>query len=76
TNRESFNSTRFGLELAAALEKLYPGKIRLGANERLIANRKTIKQLEGGRDPRLIALEQDEEIKTFLAQREKYLLYR
>jgi len=76
TNRESFNSTRFGLELAAALEKLYPGKIQLAANERLIANRRIIKQMEAGRDPRLIALEQDEEIKTFLARREQHLLYK
>ena len=32
TNRDEFDSTRFGLEVAYALEKLYPGKISVDAN--------------------------------------------
>ncbi len=76
TNREAFNSTRLGLELAAALLNLYPGKIRLSANEKLIGNRKTIRELEAGRDPRLIVQGQEETLREFLIKREKYLLYR
>ena len=38
TNRELFDSTRLGLELAAALAKLYPGKIDFTASRRLIGS--------------------------------------
>jgi uncharacterized protein YbbC (DUF1343 family) len=76
TNREAFNSTRLGLELAAALLKLYPDKLRLSSNEKLIGNRKTIRELEAGRDPRLIAQRQEEAVGEFLRRREKYLLYK
>jgi uncharacterized protein YbbC (DUF1343 family) len=76
TSREAFNSTRLGLELAAALLQLYPGKIRLPANQELIGNRKTIQDLEAGDDPRLIEQEQEETLRGFLRRREKYLLYK
>jgi uncharacterized protein YbbC (DUF1343 family) len=76
TNRDAFNSTRLGLELAAALLNLYPGKLRLSANEKLIGSRKTIRELEAGRDPRLIAQRQEETLGEFLRRREKYLLYK
>jgi uncharacterized protein YbbC (DUF1343 family) len=76
TNREAFNSARLGLELAAALLKLYPGKIQLSANEKLIGNRKTIQDLEAGCDPRLIAQGNQETVEEFLTRREKYLLYK
>jgi uncharacterized protein YbbC (DUF1343 family) len=76
TNREGFNSTRLGLELAVALEKLYPGKIRFTVNQKLIANRRTVRDLERGRDPRILAAEQAEALAGFLAQRQRYLLYR
>jgi uncharacterized protein YbbC (DUF1343 family)/CubicO group peptidase (beta-lactamase class C family) len=76
TNREAFNSTRWGIELAGALQKLYPGKIRFAVNEKLIGNRKTIKELTAGRDPRSIVQEQEGDLVEFLRLREQYLLYR
>ena len=51
TNRELFDSTRLGLELAAALEKLYPGKIDFSACARLIGSDDVIRRLEAGEDP-------------------------
>ncbi len=76
TSRDAFDSTRLGLELAAALAKLYPGKIDLQANLRLIGNRKVVQEIEKGRDPRLLLQDQREEIGEFLKQRENYLLYK
>src|SRR5262249_5758065 len=36
THRDLFDATRLGLELAVALQKLYPGKVDFAANKRLI----------------------------------------
>ncbi len=38
TNREAFDSTRLGIEVAAALEKLYPGKLDFEKCRYLIGN--------------------------------------
>jgi uncharacterized protein YbbC (DUF1343 family) len=76
TDRERFNSFRLGIELMTQLEKLYPGKIAFEKNERLIGSRKVIEQIRKGVDPRIIEAGIEEELKKFLALREKYLLYR
>ena len=76
TNRESLDSARLGLEIASALLKLYPGQISLDANRNLIGNQDTVRALMNGDDPRLIRQQQQDALQTFLALREKYLLYR
>jgi uncharacterized protein YbbC (DUF1343 family) len=76
TNRESLDSARLGLEIAAALLKLYPGHISLDANRNLIGNEETLRALKNGEDPRVIRQQQQDALQTFLALREKYLLYR
>ena len=76
TSREAFDSERLGLEIAAALLKLYPGKINLDEDLKLIGSRETIAALRQGTDPRLIRTKEDESLKTFVAMREKYLIYR
>lgn len=74
-NREQFSAVRLGLELAYALEKLYPGKIDLQKCRFLIGNRKVIDQMKAGEDPRTIETAIDEQIKTFLDRRRPYLIY-
>jgi uncharacterized protein YbbC (DUF1343 family)/CubicO group peptidase (beta-lactamase class C family) len=76
TDRESFNSSRLGLELAAALLRLYPGKLDLGRNARLIGNRAVLEALAKGEDPRRILEEQQDALQDFLGRRDAYLLYR
>jgi uncharacterized protein YbbC (DUF1343 family) len=76
TNREAFDSSRLGLEIAAALLKLYPGKIPLEADRALIGNAETIRALAAGEDPEAIRQRQQDAMQPFLALREKYLLYR
>jgi uncharacterized protein YbbC (DUF1343 family)/CubicO group peptidase (beta-lactamase class C family) len=76
TNRESLDSARLGLEVAAALLQLYPGQISLDVNRNLIGNAETIRALTNGEDPRLIRQQQQDALQPFLALREKYLLYR
>lgn len=75
TNREILDSSRLGLEVAAALLKLYPGKVLISANQKLIGNDETIRRLEAGEDPTLILESQRDRLREFLELRQKYLLY-
>jgi uncharacterized protein YbbC (DUF1343 family)/CubicO group peptidase (beta-lactamase class C family) len=76
TNRDMFDATRLGLELGAALQKLYPGKIDFGANKRLIGSDDVVRQLQGGEDPRNIQQSFQDGVAEFARIREKYLLYK
>jgi uncharacterized protein YbbC (DUF1343 family) len=76
TDREVFDSERLGLEIAAALQKLYPGKVSFPTNRILIGEDETIRALAAGDDPRAIRQRQEHSVQKFLALREKYLLYR
>lgn len=75
TNRELFSSVRLGLEIAGALQKLYPGKIDLETCRLLIGNRKTIESLKNGEDQRTIEQGLEEGVAGFLERRKAYLLY-
>jgi uncharacterized protein YbbC (DUF1343 family)/CubicO group peptidase (beta-lactamase class C family) len=76
TNRESLDSVRLGLEVAAALQKLYPGKISFESNVKLIGNQTVVQALAAGDDPRSIQQNLEAPLQDFLKMREKYLLYR
>jgi uncharacterized protein YbbC (DUF1343 family)/CubicO group peptidase (beta-lactamase class C family) len=76
TDRERFDSTRLGLEVASALEKLYPGRIQWDVDRFLIGNHETIDALKAGVDPRTIVPQLEERLAPFAEQREKYLIYR
>jgi uncharacterized protein YbbC (DUF1343 family)/CubicO group peptidase (beta-lactamase class C family) len=76
TNRELFDSTRLGLELASALQKLYPGKLDLALDRKLIGSDDVISRLSSGEDPRSIQQNLMDQIAAFVKRREPYLLYR
>ncbi len=76
TSRERLDSARLGLEIAAALLKLYPGKISLESDRKLIGNEEVLRALAAGDDPQAIRQRQQDAIQPFLVLREKYLLYR
>jgi uncharacterized protein YbbC (DUF1343 family) len=76
TDRNSLNSARLGLEIAFALEKLYPGKIDYEGNRRLIGSRKAIAAMKSAQDPRTTMEEMEEDVRAFVARRAKYLLYK
>jgi uncharacterized protein YbbC (DUF1343 family) len=76
TSRELFSSVRFGLELAYALERLYPGKIDFELNKSLIGNRKVLGELKAHDDARNIEQRlREEDVEKFLARRRPFLLY-
>jgi uncharacterized protein YbbC (DUF1343 family) len=76
TDREAFGSTRLGLEVAAAIQKLFPGKLDFAINKKLIGNPGTIQRILAGEDPRTIQDQEADELAGFMARRAKYLLYR
>jgi uncharacterized protein YbbC (DUF1343 family) len=76
TNRESFDSARLGFDIASALLKLYPVKISLETDRKLIGNEQVMRALAAGEDPESIRQQQQEALEGFLRLREKYLLYR
>jgi uncharacterized protein YbbC (DUF1343 family)/CubicO group peptidase (beta-lactamase class C family) len=74
-DREGFSSLRLGLELAYALQKLYPGKIDWSLNRTLIGSDEVIQAISKMEDPRNLEPRIQESLAGFLAQRARYLLY-
>jgi uncharacterized protein YbbC (DUF1343 family) len=75
TDRDQLDSIRLGLEVAHALQKLYPGKIDFEASKQLIGNRKVIDALKAGDDPRVIEQGLMNDIAGFMNRRRPFLLY-
>ena len=73
TDREAFSSVRLGLELARAYAELYPGRIALERNQKLIGNNEVIRGISVGADVFNAA---QSGLDPFLEVRRKYLLYR
>jgi uncharacterized protein YbbC (DUF1343 family) len=73
--RDRVESTRLGLEIAAALFELYPGRVQLAETARLIANQQAIRAIEGNENPNSIWSVWEMEKEGFLEIRSRYLLY-
>jgi uncharacterized protein YbbC (DUF1343 family) len=74
-NRDLFDSTRLGLEVAAAIQKLYPGKMDFAGGAKLIGGNDAIRRLAAGEDPRTIEESFATQVTEFVQLRAKYLLY-
>jgi uncharacterized protein YbbC (DUF1343 family)/CubicO group peptidase (beta-lactamase class C family) len=74
-NREQFSSIRLGLELAYALQKLYPGKVDFDACRYSIGSRKVIEAMKAGADPGTIEQSFSEDVRLFVERRRPFLLY-
>jgi uncharacterized protein YbbC (DUF1343 family) len=75
TDRAIFDAERLGLEVAGALLKLYPGKIKLDANRTLIGSDHVMTRLRNGDDSRQVWLDDEAGLAPFLEMRQRYLLY-
>jgi uncharacterized protein YbbC (DUF1343 family) len=75
TDRDRFNAAGFGLEIAYALQTLYPGKIDFEACARLIGSRAVVEALKAGADPAAIAALTDPAVTAFQLRRAGSLLY-
>ena len=75
TDRESFDSTRLGIEIAVALQTLYPGKIDFEKCKDLIGNRETITALQQGKEAIEIYTEAQAGASKFVERQKPFLLY-
>ncbi len=73
--RDQLDAPELGMELAAALHKLYPLGYDLTKMNQLLANHAAFAALQAGEDPRRIADDWRDQVDQFMDLRVKYLLY-
>ena len=75
TDRNALDAPELGIELAAALKKLYPADYKIERMPELLVNQAAYDALMAGRDPRRIAQDWQEDLEKFEVIRKKYLIY-
>ncbi len=75
TNREQLDAPGLGLELAAALHKVYPLGYDFGHMGPILANKADMSALQAGEDPNRIRENDRDNLEQFMDLRLKYLLY-
>jgi uncharacterized protein YbbC (DUF1343 family)/CubicO group peptidase (beta-lactamase class C family) len=75
TDRDAFNSAKFGLELGTALAKMYPGRMNWMGNLRLVGSRSTLEKVEQASDPAAIESIAARGFPEFQQKRSTFLLY-
>ncbi len=76
TDRTVLDAPELGIELAAALRKLYPDQWKVDLMLKLLANREVYDAVVRGDDPRAIAQGWQDDLEKFKELRQKYLLYK
>lgn len=76
TDREHVESVRLGIELACAIEKLYPNKVDWSTAKKLIGSDDTVRRIDAGEDAVSIMKTLDGPLSEFKKVRAKYLIYR
>jgi uncharacterized protein YbbC (DUF1343 family) len=75
SDRNALDTPALGIELAAALVKLYPKQFDAAKMKSLLANDKELGKLEKGMDPKRIAAGWRGDLRRFGKLRRQYLLY-
>ena len=75
TDRTALNAPRLGIELAAAIHRLYPERFLIEHTLGLIGSRETLNAIEEGVDPRIVSAQWQAGLEAFKMMRAKYLLY-
>ncbi len=76
TNRDAFNSVRTGIEIAAALRKLYPSDWQVDKYGRLLVNAEIHDMMKRGDSPENIEKAINSKNDDFAKRRASYLLYK
>ena len=76
TNRAVFSSVRTGLEIAAALRKLYPNDWQVDKFGRLLVNAEVLELVKRGESPEAIEAAVKPKLDDFMRRRALYLLYK
>ncbi|MGA9391530.1 MAG: serine hydrolase [Candidatus Sulfotelmatobacter sp.] len=75
TDRNALDGPELGIELASALQKLYPADYKIERITELLVNQAAYDGLLAGKDPRRIAQDWQEDLEKFEQVRKKYLIY-
>lgn len=76
TNRDFLDAPELGIELAAALLKLYPQQFHMEKMIDILANQAVYDALAHGEDPHRISLDWQDDLQNFEKLRERYLTYK
>ena len=74
--RDTLDAPELGLEIAAALKKLYPADFKMVRMADLLVNQAVLDALTSGQDPRRIAQDWMVQVNGFAKRRAPYLLYK
>lgn len=74
--RNAFDGPELGIELASALHKLYPEQFHMERMIELLVNQSVYDAISTGEDPRRIAEDWREPLRSFEQLRQKYLIYK
>jgi uncharacterized protein YbbC (DUF1343 family) len=75
-DRNALDAPELGIELAAALHKLYPQQWRLEKMMDILVSQAVFDAIAQGQDPRRIAQDWQEKLQEFTKIREKYIIYK
>jgi uncharacterized protein YbbC (DUF1343 family)/CubicO group peptidase (beta-lactamase class C family) len=76
TNRKAFESVRTGIEIAAALRKLYPNDWQVDRYGRLLVNAEMLEMMKSGSTPEAMEKAWQAGLDEFKKRRAPYLLYK
>lgn len=76
TDRTVLDAPELGIELAAALRKLYPDNWKMEHMITILSNQQVFDALAAGEDPRSIAQGWQDDLEKFKELRQKYLIYK
>jgi uncharacterized protein YbbC (DUF1343 family)/CubicO group peptidase (beta-lactamase class C family) len=74
-DRQTLDPTELGVELTAALWKLFPHDFEIDKTLPLIGARWVLREIQAGEDPRRIVYDWQKPLQEFRALRAKYLIY-
>ena len=75
TDRNGMDAPELGLEIASALQKLYPQDFKLDGLARLLSNKSVLDALSAGTDPLRIQEDWQAALRIFEDERKPFLLY-
>jgi uncharacterized protein YbbC (DUF1343 family)/CubicO group peptidase (beta-lactamase class C family) len=75
-DRNAFEASELGIELASALQKLYPEQWHMPRLIELLNNQSVFDAIASGQNPRRIAEDWREALDKFIQVRQKYLIYK
>ena len=75
TDRTALHPVRVGLEIAAALSRMYPARYQIDAAASLLGSRESLARIRSGEDPAAVAASWAVAESRWRLLRAKYLLY-